>query len=67
MSKNRKFILKRRPNGRPVPNDFNLVAEDIPKIADGEIVVRNHFVSLDPAQRGCMDDRPSYIPPIPLG
>lgn len=67
MSKNRKFILKRRPNGTPVPNDFNLVTEDIPKIADGEFLVRNHYVSLDPAQRGWMDDRPSYIPPIPLG
>ena len=67
MSENRKFILKRRPNGTPVADDFILITEAIPEISDGEILVRNHFVSLDPAQRGWMDDRPSYIPPIPLG
>jgi len=67
MSENRKFILKRRPQGLPVPEDFELVHEALPEIAQGEILVRNHFISLDPAQRGWMDDRPSYMPPIALG
>ena len=67
MLENRKFILKRRPNGNPVKEDFNLVKETIPEISDGEILVRNHFISLDPAQRGWMSDAPSYMPPIPLG
>jgi len=67
MSENRKFILKRRPNGNPVKDDFSLVKEAIPDISDGEILVRNHFISLDPAQRGWMSDAPSYMPPIPLG
>ena len=67
MLENRKFILKRRPNGNPVKEDFILVKETIPEISDGEILVRNHFISLDPAQRGWMSDEPSYMPPIPLG
>ena len=67
MPENRKFILKRRPNGNPVKEDFSLIKEAIPEISDGEILVRNHFISLDPAQRGWMSDAPSYMPPIPLG
>jgi len=41
--------------------------EGVPQISEGEILVRNHFISLDPAQRGWMDDTPSYMPPIELG
>lgn len=67
MSENRKLILKRRPQGLPVAEDFDLISEDLPKISDGEILVRNHYISLDPAQRGWMDDIPSYMPPINLG
>ena len=67
MSDNRKFILKRRPQGMPVPEDFELSNEALPDITDGEILVRNHYISLDPAQRGWMDDTPSYMPPINLG
>ena len=67
MSQNRKFILKRRPDRRPVPEDFALISEALPDLSDGELLVRNHFVSLDPAQRGWMDDAPSYMPPIVLG
>ena len=67
MPENRKFILKRRPNGKPVKDDFSLIKEAIPDILDGEILVRNHYISLDPAQRGWMSDLPSYMPPIPLG
>jgi len=67
MVENRKFILKRRPQGLPVPEDFELISEGLPQISEGEILVRNHFISLDPAQRGWMDDTPSYMPPIELG
>jgi len=67
MVENRKFILKRRPQGLPVPEDFELIMEGVPQISEGEILVRNHFISLDPAQRGWMDDTPSYMPPIELG
>ena len=67
MTTNRKFTLVKRPNGEPRPDDFELVEEDLPVLADGQFLVRNHFISLDPAQRGWMDDRPSYMPPILLG
>jgi NADPH-dependent curcumin reductase CurA len=67
MTTNRRFLLIRRPHGDPVPEDFRLVEEDIPLPPPGGFVVRNHFASLDPAQRGWMDDAPSYMPPIPLG
>jgi len=67
MAKNRRFILKRRPQGMPVPEDFELVNEALPEISKGEILVRNHYISLDPAQRGWMDNTPSYMPPIVLG
>ncbi len=67
MPNNRRYLLVRRPQGVPVPEDFSLVEEAIPEAADGSFVVRNHFASLDPAQRGWMDDAPSYLPPVPLG
>ena len=67
MSVNRRFLLVRRPQGDPVPEDFALVEEPVPVPPEGSFVVRNRFASLDPAQRGWMDDAPSYMPPIALG
>lgn len=64
---NRRFLLARRPHGTPVPQDFSLVEQAIPEAPEGGFVVRNCYASLDPAQRGWMDDAPSYMPPIPLG
>jgi len=67
MTTNRRFLLARRPHGDPVPADFSLVEEPVPAPPPGGFVVRNHYASLDPAQRGWMDDAPSYMPPIALG
>ncbi|WP_144095890.1 NADP-dependent oxidoreductase [Croceicoccus sediminis] len=67
MTQNRRFLLRRRPHGDPVPDDFELVSEPIPHVPEGGFVMRNHYCSLDPAQRGWMADEPSYMPPIPLG
>ncbi|MGH6787822.1 MAG: NADP-dependent oxidoreductase [Novosphingobium sp.] len=64
---NRRFILQRRPVGDPVPEDFALIEEPLPELSDGQFLIRNHYASLDPAQRGWMDDAESYMPPIPLG
>ncbi|NBC38090.1 zinc-binding dehydrogenase [Novosphingobium sp. FSY-8] len=64
---NRRFLLVRRPAGTPVEQDFQLVETPVPAAPEGGMVVRNHFISLDPAQRGWMDDAPSYMPPIALG
>jgi len=67
MTMNQRFLLSRRPIGTPRPDDFSLVETPIPQAADGSLVVRNRYASLDPAQRGWMDDAPSYMPPIKLG
>ncbi len=67
MTTNRQFLLVRRPDGDPRPEDFSLIETAIPEPNAGGLVVRNHYASLDPAQRGWMDDLPSYMPPIPLG
>ncbi|WP_367947342.1 hypothetical protein [Sphingopyxis sp. BSNA05] len=67
MTKNRKFTLVSRPVGEPKESDFALVEEDLPELSDGSFLVRNHYISLDPAQRGWMSDAESYMPPIALG
>ena len=67
MPTNHRFLLLRRPQGDPRPDDFKLVSVPVPEPAPGSFVIRNHFASLDPAQRGWMDDVPSYLPPIILG
>ncbi|MBN9146289.1 MULTISPECIES: NADP-dependent oxidoreductase [unclassified Novosphingobium] len=64
---NRRFLLVKRPVGTPLRDDFQLVREAVPDAPDGGMVVHNRFISLDPAQRGWMDDAPSYMPPIALG
>lgn len=66
-TENRRFLLVKRPQGMPARDDFQLVREAIPAAPEGGMVVHNHFISLDPAQRGWMDDAPSYMPPIALG
>ncbi|MGC6471872.1 MAG: NADP-dependent oxidoreductase [Parvibaculales bacterium] len=67
MPTNRRFILKRRPEGNPVQEDFSLESSECPELEEGGILVRNHYISLDPAIRGWLDDAPSYMPPVELG
>lgn len=67
MPMNRRFTLARRPVGLPVATDFAYVSQETPPLEEGQFLLRNHYVSLDPAMRGWMDDRPSYLPPIRLG
>lgn len=67
MPVNRRFTLVRRPHGLPVAEDFLLDAQPTPALQQGQFLLRNHYASLDPAIRGWMDDKPSYLPPIRLG
>ncbi|MEL7044459.1 MAG: NADP-dependent oxidoreductase [Pseudomonadota bacterium] len=67
MPQNRRFLLQRRPDGAPVAEDFELVASGTPALAEGQLLIRNHYASLDPAMRGWMDESGNYMPPIPLG
>jgi NADPH-dependent curcumin reductase CurA len=63
----REIHLARRPVGEPTPDDFELVTVELPDPGEGEILVRNRYMSVDPYMRGRMDDRPSYVPPFELG
>lgn len=63
----REIHLAARPTGEPSPTDFELVTTDIPEPAEGQILVRNTWMSVDPYMRGRMDDAPSYIAPFALG
>ncbi|MET0552045.1 MAG: NADP-dependent oxidoreductase [Vicinamibacteria bacterium] len=56
-----------RPDGPVKPGDFELQAAPVPVPGDGQVLVRVQYLSLDPAMRGWMADRPSYLPPVALG
>jgi NADPH-dependent curcumin reductase CurA len=63
----RQIVLVRRPVGAPVAEDFALVRAPMPVPGPGEILVKMRVGSCDPAIRGFLDDRPSYLPPVALG
>lgn len=63
----RQIVLARRPVGIPQPEDFALTHAPMPRPGPGEILVRMRVGSVDPAIRGFLDDRPSYLPPVALG
>src|SRR5690349_2033398 len=62
----REIQLAARPHGEPQPSDFRLAEVTVPDPGDGEVLVRNVLMSVDPYMRGRMDDRPSYVPPFRL-
>ena len=63
----REIHLKSRPAGEPSPDDFELVERSLPELGDGEVLVRNVYMSVDPYMRGRMRDVKSYVPPFALG
>ena len=65
--KNQQIRLAARPVGMPKPSDWNVTSEAVRDIADGEIVVKTLYLSLDPAMRGWMNDAKSYIRPVAIG
>jgi len=64
---NRKFLLAKRPDGRPDRDTFELVEEDIPEPGPGEALVRTLYLSVDPYMRGRMDAGESYAEPWAVG
>ena len=62
----RAWHLVRRPHGEPVAEDFALVDTPVASLDDGEVLVRNTFLSVDPYMRGRMNDAKSYVPPFAL-
>ena len=65
--RNRAFRLRHRPVGAPVPSDLELVEEPLPPVADGQVLVRTLYLSLDPTNRLWMSDMRQYSPPVELG
>jgi NADPH-dependent curcumin reductase CurA len=65
--KNRQIVLVTRPTGVPKESDFQLVEADVPKPAEGQFLVRTHYLSVDPYMRGRISDRKSYAEPVAIG
>ena len=63
---NHQILLASRPEGAVSPANFRMVEAALPPLADGQVRVRNHFLSLDPYMRGRMNDTKSYTAPQAL-
>lgn len=66
MKTTRTINLKSRPVGTPKLTDFEFTSTEVPTLQEGEVLLKSHYVSVDPYLRGRMSDAPSYIPPFEL-
>jgi hypothetical protein len=64
---NRRFVLAERPKGEPDDRTLRLETGSIPEPAEGQMLLRTVFLSLDPYMRGRMSDAPSYAAPVEIG
>ena len=62
----RQIVLASRPHGAPTPEDFRLETVDVPALEEGQVLVANDVMSVDPYMRGRMNDMKSYVPPFEL-
>jgi hypothetical protein len=67
MTRGREIHLASRPEGMPKESDFEVAEVDVDEPSDGELLIRNEFLSVDPYMRGRMNDTRSYVPPFALG
>jgi NADPH-dependent curcumin reductase CurA len=67
MPTNRQILLDNRPVGAATEGNFKLVSQETPALQAGEVLVRHHYLSLDPYMRGRMNESKSYAQPQPLG
>jgi NADPH-dependent curcumin reductase len=67
MPSNQQILLDNRPTGEAVASNFRLMTAETPALADGQVLVRHHFLSLDPYMRGRMNDSKGYTAPQALG
>ena len=67
MGVNRQVLLDNRPTGAVTRENFRIVESPLPAPADGEVLVRNEWLSLDPYMRGRMSDAKSYVKPVQVG
>ena len=66
MPQNPQIQLVSRPSGEPTADNFKLITVETPALQDHEVLVKHHFLSLDPYMRGRMNDTKSYTDPQPL-
>jgi NADPH-dependent curcumin reductase CurA len=64
---NRQWRLAARPEGLVEESDFEWVEEPVGEVEDGKVLVRNIYLSLDPANRGWVRKGPSYVEPVEIG
>ena len=64
---NHQFRLANRPVGMPKATDWSYVEEPVRELKQGEVLVKVLYISLDPAMRGWITDRKSYVPPVAIG
>jgi NADPH-dependent curcumin reductase len=67
MAVNKQFVLESRPTGNVEPGNFKLVEAAIPTPGPGQVLVRHHYLSLDPYMRGRLNDSKSYAKPQEVG
>ncbi|MES2229212.1 MAG: NADP-dependent oxidoreductase [Pseudomonadota bacterium] len=66
MAINQQIHLVSRPTAEAVAENFRLIEAELPDLGDGQVLVRHHYLSLDPYMRGRMNDAKSYAPPQAL-
>ena len=64
---NRQWVLASRPVGHVKATDFALREAPIPEPGPDEMLLRTRWIAFEPAMRGWIEDRPNYIPPVPIG
>ena len=64
---NRQVRLKSRPQGIPQAEHFEIIDAEVPELADGQVLVRNIYLSVDPAMRGWIVDKVGYSAPVAIG
>ncbi len=67
MDSYQRFVLAARPRGQVLAENFSLETVSVPLLQEGEVLVRNHYLSLDPYMRGRMSEAKSYAAPQALG
>lgn len=65
--RNQHILLAARPTGEIKPGDFEIVDVPIPVPGTGEMLVEMQYLAVEPAMRGWMEDRASYVPPVQIG
>lgn len=66
-TQNRMFVLAQRPVGEPDEHTLRLETQEVPTAGEGQMLLRNEYLSLDPYMRGRMSAAPSYAPPVEIG